>query len=178
MGICICERKCIKEEQMSQTHRTLFNVSVSPYGCITHSQDTAGVSKLEKLYSLGLILVYTVLEQLRKKQTPFICPSSAWCGFDKQTNKKMVTNLPLTDDQSDLMQYIGLPNRPSTGIFPFVLLLRLSPNVKNKGTECLTVDIQGLLTSHVGLSHSHKASCELLQNCSSHRLPPPPFCSR
>jgi len=43
-------------------------VSVSPYGCITHSQDTAGVSKLEKLYSLGLILVYTAPEQLRKKK--------------------------------------------------------------------------------------------------------------
>lgn len=52
---------------MSQTHHTLFNVSVSPYGCITHSQDRAGVSKLEKLYSLGLNLAYTAPEQLRKK---------------------------------------------------------------------------------------------------------------
>lgn len=53
---------------MSQTHHTLFNVSVSPYGCITHSQDRAGVSKLEKLYSLGLNLAYTAPEQLRKKK--------------------------------------------------------------------------------------------------------------
>ena len=60
----------------------LFNMSVSPYGCITRSQDTAGVSKLEKLYSLGLILVCTVLEQLRKKidtiHLPKFCLMWSW----------------------------------------------------------------------------------------------------
>lgn len=131
---------------MSQTHHTLLNVSVSPYGCITHSQDTAGVSKLEKRHSLGLILVYTASVQLRRKKKIRNHSSAQVLLSVVLINKKMVTNPHLTNDRSDLMQYIDISNRSSTRTFPVVVQLHLSPNVEKKGTGFLTADVQGPIT--------------------------------